>query len=421
MTLPPPLPTQKKLDHLSVWQIVLGVIGLSLSLLSIAALLIVINLPKTAKSNLSLNTQQIPFFFWILGASALLSVPSILYASRRIKGFYSAELVIGKKHAIFAIAALVLWTGFLYIGQNAAKWKIPGGFTSPLNILVIALPIFILLTLGLFRLKFGGKQRAWGLINLTIFATIQIILLLEFIVVVIAGIVLFLWLSKQAQFAPFFSGLLSKGGVTQQSLTSLINELTPLLSKPWLYLGILLIFSLLVPMIEELFKPLGVWFLAGKTLSPVQGFTAGLICGAVFGLFESLSMISGSSGSTWLYTAVARIGTGLLHMFTAGMSGWALASSWQDKKYIRITLVYTGVVLLHGCWNLFALLMGLSSLAIPVKSDFLTGLMNFSPWVLFGIAVLMFAALLTMNIWLQKKATPPELPVFSDKLVDSSD
>jgi hypothetical protein len=132
-------------------------------------------------------------------------------------------------------------------------------------------------------------------------------------------------------------------------------------------------------------------------------------------------MISGSSGSTWLYTAVARIGTGLLHMFTAGMSGWALASSWQDKKYIRITLVYTGVVLLHGCWNLFALLMGLSSLAIPVKSDFLTGLMNFSPWVLFGIAVLMFAALLTMNIWLQKKATPPELPVFSDKLVDSSD
>ena len=424
MTLPPPLPIQKKLDHFSVWQLVLAVTGFILSLFSmlgIAALLAVSKAGGSGNNVPSINTQQMSFLFWILGLLALLAVPSFYYAIRRIRGHYSAELFIDKKQLFFAAIALALWAGLLFAGQNAAQWKLPSALIAPLDILVIVIPILILLTLGVYRLKFGGNQRAWGLVNITVFASTQIILFLEFLVVALAIGLAFLWLYKQPQFAPFFTGLLSQGNVTEQSLTAFLSQLTPLLSDPGLYLIILLIFCLFIPLIEELFKPLGVWFLAGKQPTPAQGFTAGLFCGAAFGMFESFSMISITSGSAWLYTAVARIGTGLLHTLTAGISGWALATTWRDRKYLRMTLVYTGVVLLHGCWNLFALLLGLSGMAVPINSAFLSGLMSASPWVLCSLAALMAAVLLMMNLWLHKNSIPPALPVFSDKLIDSHD
>ena len=424
MSLPPPLPIQNKLDHFSVWQLVLAVTGFILSLFSMLGIVALIAVSKAGSSGNnvpSINTQQLSLLFWILGLLALLAVPSFYYAMRRIRGHYSAELFIGQKYLLFAAIALALWAGLLFVGQNAAQWKLPSALIAPLDVLVIAIPILILLTLGVYRLKFGGKQRAWGLVNITVFASTQIILFIEFLVVVLVIGLAFLWLYKQPQFASFFTGLFSQGNVTEQSLTAFLSQFTPLLSDPGLYLIILLIFCLFIPLIEELFKPLGVWFLAGKQITPAQGFSTGLICGAAFGMLESFSMISLTNGSAWLYTAVARIGTGLLHMLTAGISGWALATTWRDRKYLRMTLVYTGVVLLHGCWNLFALLTGLSGMAVPVNSDLLSGLMAASPWVLCGIAFLMAATLLTMNFWLRKNSIPPELPVFSDKLIDLHD
>jgi hypothetical protein len=172
-------------------------------------------------------------------------------------------------------------------------------------------------------------------------------------------------------------------------------------------------------MLEELFKPLGVWLMAGKKMTPSQGFTAGLICGATFGLLESLSTIYMVSGNNWVFTAVARIGTGLLHTFTAGLSGWALARTLQDNKYIRISLMYIGVVLLHGCWNLFAILMAVNKMILPINSPLLDKLSNASSWVLVGLAVAMLVILVLVNTFLRRRSNPPVLPELSDKLSDS--
>jgi hypothetical protein len=209
---------------------------------------------------------------------------------------------------------------------------------------------------------------------------------------------------------------MTQKNITVQSLAPLFNQLTTLLNQPGLYAVVVLVFCLLVPMIEEGFKPLGVWLIAGKKLTPTQGFAAGLLSGATFGLLESLSLMSMVSGSTWLVTAVARIGTGLLHTLTAGLSGWALAKTLQDQKYIRLALTYTGVVLLHGSWNLFAVLMGIGKVAIPIKYDFINRLMDFSPWALSILVGLMFAALILMNARLRKQSNPPALTEFSDTL-----
>jgi len=410
MNLPPPLPVTKHLDHASVWQLVLGVIGLALTFLAALAVWALSLLARSKTGTLSLKTQNFPSMLWMVGFLALLAIPSIVYAARRLTGHTSRPLTISARTLWLALAALILWAGLLYVGNNATRWALPQAVLTPLNILVVAIPILLLLTVGLYRLRANSRQRIWGAITLTTFVTTEIVMLLELILIAIIAVAGIVWLSKQAEFAPYLNLLAGQKTLTESSLNSVLSQIAPLLNKPGVYAVVILVFCLFAPLIEEAFKPLGVWFLAGKQPSPTQGFTIGLICGATFGLLESLSLVNTSTGELWLYTVIARVGTGLLHTFTAGVSGWALAKTWQDRRYLRISLIYIGVVFLHGTWNLFAVLFGVSQLAFPINSAFLTGLMGVSNWVLYGLALLMLVGLFWMNIYLRRSSTPPDLP-----------
>ena len=83
---------------------------------------------------------------------------------------------------------------------------------------------------------------------------------------------------------------------------TIINTFLPFLLNPVvIFLGFATI-SVLVPIIEETFKPLGVWFLAGQKITPAQGFGFGVLSGAAFGLFENLGNTS-SGGTDWALLA----------------------------------------------------------------------------------------------------------------------
>jgi len=94
--------------------------------------------------------------------------------------------------------------------------------------------------------------------------------------------------------------------------------------------------------------------------------------------------------------ALGRAGTGLLHTFNAGMMGWALASTWQDGRLSRLAWVYIGVVLLHGVWNIFALMLGFVSLPVAVP-QVLNGLSGAIPWILGLLAFVMLWVLFRLN------------------------
>jgi hypothetical protein len=422
MNVPPPLPlvpVQRKLDHASVWQLVLGAVSLALSTLFAAGLVILFAVSKSTPAQKSVSLSQLSYFYWILGLLLLFSIGSLISAILSLSGHSPKEIIVGKRQVLIMLLAMLLWGGLLYVGQNITVWKLPSWLISPLDVLVVAIPILMILTLGLYQLTVGSRQRSWALTNVTSFVSTQIMILLEFIVIIVAIVIAFGWLSKQVDLTPYLSIFNGKSSIDQSELQSLVNKLSPFVKNSDIYAAVALIFCVFVPLIEELFKPLGVWFLAGKKLTPAQGFAAGLICGATFGLIESISMINMADSGAWLSIAVARVGTGLLHTLSAGLSGWALAKTWQDSHYIRVALTYCGVVLLHGLWNFFAVLMGLSSMPIPIRSNLLTVLMNNSTWVLLGITLCMLLLLLWMNLNLRKQLTPPELPAFSDKLNDS--
>ena len=58
------------------------------------------------------------------------------------------------------------------------------------------------------------------------------------------------------------------------------------------------------------------WFLVA------QGFVAGMLSGACFALYENLTALSAAGSGNGTTILLARVGTGLLHIVTAGMVGW---------------------------------------------------------------------------------------------------
>jgi hypothetical protein len=161
----------------------------------------------------------------------------------------------------------------------------------------------------------------------------------------------------------------------------------------------------IVPLIEELLKPIGVWLLAGARPSPAQGFAAGVLCGAGYALFESMTLASNPQG--WAGLVFARIGTGVIHVYTAGLTGWAISLAWRDGRYLRLGAAYLTACLIHSLWNTLALLASFSQLAGPQVDEPGLALLqragSVAPYALVVMALLMLTGLLRSNRFLHRE------------------
>ncbi len=63
---------------------------------------------------------------------------------------------------------------------------------------------------------------------------------------------------------------------------------------------------------------MALWFLAGKKLTPSQGFIGGLIAGGCFALLETAGSIGVPTDLEWFTLLLGRTGTGLLHITLSG-------------------------------------------------------------------------------------------------------
>jgi RsiW-degrading membrane proteinase PrsW (M82 family) len=145
-----------------------------------------------------------------------------------------------------------------------------------------------------------------------------------------------------------------------------------LLLNPGVLVLVFAFISVIVPVIEEALKPLGLWFLAGQRITPAQGFGYGVLCGAGFGLFENLGNTS-MGGETWALLTATRASTLLLHCLNSGLVGWGLASVWTHRRYLRLAATFLYAVTIHGLWNGLAVLSlmgsleGETSISIPAS------------------------------------------------------
>ena len=293
-----------------------------------------------------------------LAFGSFLLLPSAGYALLRLSGrerlrdwriSSSRWLLIASGLLVFLLP-LVLLAGNLVTAHGRIAWfALP-----PLHILAVVIPIFWLLVVGLNGLSPGSGQRSWGLLGAglalgpVLILTLELALLAGFLVVAV------LFIARQPELSDELTNLAQRLRFAPRTPDVLARILQPYILHPATVTGIFAYIALFVPLIEEVIKPIGVWFLASRKLSPVDGFVAGLLSGAGYALFENLFL--SSSGSQWMSLVLARVGTGAVHMFTASLVGWGLASAWGGGRYLRLGLSFACAVLVHGLWNGLTLL-----------------------------------------------------------------
>ncbi len=396
MTLPP---IQDRFRGLTITQLVLSVIGLLGSLTSLLFIVALLIIPDEAM--LPEERSQLVNIVWVNTLAILILLGSFLSSLRRLKKKNDRQL--NKWRLLWISLALglaLVLSIFVFHLDNVNEYS---AWLNFLAILLVILPLLWLFEVGRIQLSVMSSIRTWGLSGFTTFITLPVILIIELFFIVLMMLFGMLWLLQQPEFSTFFQSFDAntlQDPSAWESLSPQINYLLPLLEKPEVIGAMLFAIVLVIPLIEEVFKPLAVWVLIKFDLTPAEGFLAGLICGAAFALMESAFSLGAVQGGEWVFTLTGRAGTGLLHMVTTGISGWALAATWRDGKYLRIASAFFVSISLHAVWNLFAVQMGLAQV-----SDDMTGLtlppMAFSAhWVLLGLGGVLFIFLLGFNRYL---------------------
>ena len=299
-------------------------------------------------------------------------------------------------------ALLLLLVPLLLLGGGwAARYPLVDWLIlPPIHILVISIPLWWVVEFGRRGLSAGSEQRGWGLFSLGLLAVPVLALLLETMALMALLIIGSVWLAATPDMSEAIT-IAAQQMVDSEMDPAVIEQiLLPFIKQPFVIAILLGLVAGVVPVLEELVKPLGVWFLALRRPTPSEGFVGGLLSGSAFALIESLSLMSAPVGEGWPLLVVGRIGTGILHTTTCGMVGWGLASVWRDRRYGRLALGFGGAVFFHGLWNLLSIVIGLD--ALLEFDGLLSNVVAAAPVLLVTLAALMLAVLVVANYRLRQ-------------------
>jgi len=257
-------------------------------------------------------------------------------------------------------------------------------------------------------LLYGGPQRRWGTVSFSLTGTMITVLTAELVLGVGLLFIFAIWLTANPDQMAWFEKLanLTKSVETPEALQPFLTEL---FQRPGIIPGMLLLLAVVVPFMEELIKPMALYFLLGRRLTPAQGFIGGLLCGACFALAESIgSMSMVTDPNSWVMLAIGRSGTALLHMTCTGLVGWGLASAFTHRRWGAFARGLLGAVALHGAWNAAAITQTISALQEgPIWKVLATA----SPILLGVIAMINLFILVKMNRQLQIRPDAPAVAI----------
>lgn len=308
--------------------------------------------------------------------------------------------------ALLAAAAALL-IGHLVADNESINWLILPVLTLP----AIVLPLALALVFGVHTLPLGARWQTWSVLGLSMTVVPFLLIALEAFVAIFLLIILIAYVASQPELAVEVQGLAEQLRILGPDPEAVFELLAPIVVQPGVVLVALLYMAVFVPVVEEIFKPLGVWLLAGKLNSIAQGFALGALSGAGFALIETVG--ASAQASEWAELLFARIGTALLHITTSALMGAAIVAAWRERRYLRLLGTYFLATLLHGVWNAFAVLFSFLTLAEPRELPELPGISRPATVAAMSLLALVFLSILVvMNRRLRSRvpidgATPP--------------
>jgi hypothetical protein len=309
---------------------------------------------------------------------------------------------------IVIAASLSILVGSWVDGIETVNWLVLPILTMP----AVVLPLGALLALATRNLPLATRWQSWSILGLGMTLIPFILLILEIVIAIILFFGVIAYIMAQPELAYRLQGISQQILVLGPQSEAAFELLSPLLTKPGVIVTALIYTALFVPAVEELFKPLGVWFLATRLDSPAQGFALGALSGASYALIETIGV---SGQGEWASLLFTRIGTGLLHITTSALMGAAIVLALRQRRYLRLLGTYMLAITLHGLWNTSAILYSFSSLAKMLgQTDRLSTLQPITVIAMSVLAVVLFLILLITNHQIRKTIRPPLIePVIS--------
>jgi hypothetical protein len=268
----------------------------------------------------------------------------------------SFSISVGQVIICLIIAAIVFFIGNKIGANDSLNWLFLPALTLP----AVALPIFVVLGLGIRGIPLGERWQSWSIFGVAMTLAPFLLIFLEGFALIVVVVFVAAFLASQPDFLPGIERLSQQITILGPDPEALRNLLLPYLTKPAVLSVALFYFAFLVPLMEELLKPLGVWLYAKKLHSPAQGFALGALSGSAYALIETLGVSAQSE--EWASLLLARVGTGLLHITTTAIMGTAIFYAFHQRGYLRLLGTYLLSVSLHGLWNALALLYGFSTI-----------------------------------------------------------
>jgi hypothetical protein len=388
----------RKVDFYSIAQLLLGGLGLLILLPTVvfsAGFGLISAISKTGESGESFTLLAMA---WTGGLLVLLILPMIINVILRLLDKPAHPFWPPQSRKVATIALLV-WPLLFWLGTSLAKQAdLAWIFLPPLQVVLIAIPLWWLVEMSMYLLQIPRTTRTWPVISFSLLVTPVVLVIMEILFVVLALAGFIVWAVGQPAVLADLEQLSLRLMNAPGDPEIIMRIMQPYLQNPAVISIVLGMAAGVIPLLEEIFKPMAVWLLIPRKLSPREGFAMGMLSGAIFGLVESLSVLFTPLGGSWAGVMIGRLGTGLLHTLTAALVGWGIASAWTQRRVLRLFLSYLAAVILHTVWNTFALLLGFSALIETAAADGISGLYvslaHFSPFVLAALAAYMLFMLL---------------------------
>lgn len=346
-----------------------GSTGAALLAFTVGATMVVYALVSGSGPGVTIEAPEVIQAFVVGGAVVMigaLSLPAAYYSLRRLRASEIAAYSPKPLGLWLGLGISAIWISSLLAAQFLAqqqpwKWLAPG-----YHFLAIAAPVFFLLWLATGGLSGGSRQRLWGLLTTGMLLGTSLAVLVEVGIAALglmAGGVYLVLHPQDLLTLQQLAAELERISTMQEAL----EALRPWLDHPQLIILALAFFSGVTPLIEEGAKSLGAWAIFDRLRIPADGFVAGVIGGAGFGLVEGL-FASAQPDQNWALTLMIRGGSTMMHITAAGLAGWGIGSYRVSGRFGRMLSGYALAVLIHGLWNAAVVGLVVGGLRVAVNA-----------------------------------------------------
>ncbi|MDY6872720.1 MAG: PrsW family glutamic-type intramembrane protease [Chloroflexota bacterium] len=353
-------PTEK--SWITILFLMLGVLGLLLYLTQALTMGVMSLMAYFGEQANTASAVSNSLLAWSSLFTGLLFIPVVILSIKKLRGQPEPEWLDETRpfYKKAFLALLIIWPVVILLGMWISGEALLSVFVLGLfNILVAGVPVLAIYTLSRQKLQSGPSARKWRLFSFSLGFTPWAVILVEVIALLGVFLVAALLVAFQITFHPaleFELQAIFSDISTGMSLEMILQQYGDLINQPIVIFGLVAIIAGIMPLIEEILKPLALWMLAGRGLTDQEGFVAGLITGAAFTLMENLLYFSMAyTSEEWVFSALLRSTTGVLHMLGSGLVGLGLARTWRKGDWPFLAITFSGAVLFHSAWNAIAL------------------------------------------------------------------